>query len=109
MLSTNRSRFCVAAMACLVGMLSLAAADIRIDGGSLAALPQGVTAHESVKSVADGGGRALLLSEGGFTIPTAGNLTAASGSIDLRAGCPTPGRWMRIARSSTSASRPMFM
>ncbi|MEW6359229.1 MAG: hypothetical protein AB1696_23040 [Planctomycetota bacterium] len=89
-LSANRRRFCIAAMACIVGMFSPAVADIRLDGGSLAALLDGVTAHESVKSVADGDGRALLLSEGGFTVPTAGNLTAASGSIDLRCRVPDP-------------------
>lgn len=76
------------ALAMLTGRVQ---ADIRIDADNLAQLPTGVSAHQSVRAVSGADGSAWLLSAGGFSAPTAGNLKAASGSISLR--CRTPEHW----------------
>ncbi|MBN2451244.1 MAG: hypothetical protein JXR77_12695, partial [Lentisphaeria bacterium] len=59
-----------------------------ITGADLGNLPAGVTAHASLAAAPGDGGQALLVSAGGLRAPTAGNLTAASGTIDLRLQAP---------------------
>ncbi|NUP99993.1 MAG: hypothetical protein HUU35_09075 [Armatimonadetes bacterium] len=71
--------------------LTAATAEVRLDGESLARLPAGVVAHPSIRAVPAGDRPALAFSEGGFTIPTAGNLSAVAGTVDLR--LRTPATW----------------
>jgi len=63
--------------------------EVRIDGRSLGRLPTGTQVHESVKPEADG--VAIAFSKGGITLPTAGLLTAGTGSIDVE--CQMPNVW----------------
>lgn len=72
-------------------LLPVVSAGLRLGGGDLAELPAGVSAHASLTTAPGDGGLAFLCSGGGLTIPTAGHLTAARGTIDLR--LQTPAEW----------------
>lgn len=78
-------------LVCLALLGSAALAEVRLDGDSLAHLPAGVVAHRSVTAETDGAVRAFRCADGGLTVPTAGHLSAASGSVDLR--CRMPQGW----------------
>lgn len=79
--------------------------ELRIESASLSRLPAGAAVHPSVKAA---GKEALVFSEGGIVLPTAGLLTAAAGAIEL--WCQAPPDWpasgdRALFQATTSAHR----
>lgn len=69
----------------------LALAEVRIFAGTLGRLPEGSVVHPSVGADRGVEGGAIVFSEGGIVLPTAGVLSAGAGAIDVRL-C-VPGDW----------------
>ena len=88
MLIRERTKRVAAAVAMVAGAVG---ADLRLAGESLSQLPEGVSAQQSVRTAHCEDRVAILLSAGGFTVPTEGHLSARTGSIALR--CRTPQEW----------------
>ncbi len=74
-------------LALLLPLCSATAEELRITSRTLATLPAAVRAGEGVKSTPEG----LVLTQGGFTLPTAPWLTATQGLIDVE--CQMPPEW----------------
>ncbi len=73
-----------------------ARAELTITAETLDRLPAGSTVQEGVRALSAEQGGGMLFTDGGITVPTAGNLSAESGTVEL--DCRLPVAWP--ARSS---------
>ena len=87
----RRARWVAALLLAGQGLAPALAApgEVRINTESLGRLPDGAVVHESVRALPEAGG--ILFEKGGITLPMAGQLTPASGSVDL--WCRMPDDW----------------